>query len=93
MRKGKFDIAWIDAHREPRSPPDPRYPNGVDLDLRRGQPVACCRIELPYPAKRCGFYRINCQRCGTDALITTAGRPDDPRSIVMACKISGTALA
>jgi hypothetical protein len=42
---------------------------------------------LPYPAKRIGHYRIECELCGLRVACTTAGRPDDPRSIRIACKL------
>lgn len=32
----KFKIEWIDAGKEPRCPPDPAYPKGVDLDVTGG---------------------------------------------------------
>jgi hypothetical protein len=86
---GSFKIDWIDRGREPQCPPNPAYPNGVDLDgaLKLGVPT--CKTDLPYPAKRCGLYYVECRLCGCNALITTAGRPDDPRSVVMPCKLQG----
>lgn len=44
-----------------------------------------CSIELPYPAKRCGVYVIECAKCGQKNALTTAGRPDDPRTVTMGC--------
>jgi uncharacterized protein len=32
MTAGSFKIEWIDRGREPQCPPNPAYPNGVDLD-------------------------------------------------------------
>lgn len=78
-------VKWIDGRREPRVAPNPDYPTGIDLDCAGGAEPACS-VDLPYPAKRIGFYVINCDACGTNALCTTAGRPDDPRSIKLACK-------
>jgi hypothetical protein len=80
-----LDIKWIDSGREPRCPPDPAYPHGVDLDLSNGASVAC-HAALPYPAPRCGYYSIRCDVCGLSALITTAGRADDPRSVKVECE-------
>ena len=80
-----FQINWIDRGFEPRMLSDPRYPTGIDLDVSNGAP-ATCKTTLPYPAKRCGFYVVVCEQCGTDAIVTTAGRPDDPRSVKLACK-------
>lgn len=76
-------IEWIDDHREPQCAPDPAYPRGKDLDASHGGPS--CMTVLPYPAKRCGLYVVECERCGVRVACTTAGRPDDPRSIKIAC--------
>jgi hypothetical protein len=78
-------ITWIDRKREPQCPPDPAYPLGVDLDLSEGMPNAC-KVSLPYPARRCGAYVVECPNCGTRVICTTAGRVDDPRSVKLACK-------
>ena len=85
-----FKIDWIDAGREPACPPNPNYPDGIDLDLA-GRAKNTCNIELPYPAKRCGHYRVECKICGLTIGCTTAGRPDDPRSMRVACRTQGTA--
>lgn len=77
-------ITWADSRRWPTLPADPRYPNGIDLDMTRGGQG--CRVDLPYPAKRCGMYRVQCSECGLTTVITTAGRADDPRSVKLACK-------
>lgn len=84
-----FKIKWIDRGREPQCPPNPAYPNGIDLDAAKAFGVPTCHTSLPYPAKRCGLYYVECQICGTNALITTAGRPDDPRSVDLVCKLKG----
>lgn len=82
---GNFKIKWIDRHREPQCAPDPAFPKGKDCDCSRGQSPAC-KTDLPYPAKRCGLYYVECVICGTNAMITTAGRPDDPRSVTLPCE-------
>lgn len=80
-------VTWFDHEREPQCPPDPAYPAGRDIVL--GKPAApACMVELPYPAKRCGVYLVVCDKCGLSAGITTAGRPDDPRSVVLPCKLN-----
>jgi hypothetical protein len=79
-----FSIKWIDYHREPQCAPDPAYPTGVDLNVAEGMPS--CFVKLPYPAKRCGMYIVECQTCGYRIAVTTAGRPDDPRSVQFPCK-------
>lgn len=83
-------IRWLDGEREPQCKPNPAFPDGVDIDGARGAQPSC-KVELPYPAKRCGTYIIECARCGLRVGCTTAGRPDDPRSITIACLIAGHA--
>lgn len=78
-------ITWHDSHRGPINPPNPNFPNGIDVDLSRGAALSCQTV-LPYPAKRCGQYLIRCETCGYAAILTTAGRVDDPRSVKVACK-------
>ena len=81
-----FDIKWIDRRREPKCAHNPAYPEGIDLI----EPVTtigrkACKTDLPYPAKRCGYYSVRCRTCHKSVMVTTAGRPDDPRSLTMAC--------
>lgn len=78
-----FKIDWIDREREPQCPPDPRFPNGIDVDVSAGR--LSCETALPYPAPRCGMFYVECQVCGANAMITTAGRLDDPRSARLPC--------
>lgn len=83
-------IKWIDHGREPQCPPNPEYPHGIDIDTVKDFDGPKCKADLPYPAKRCGVYLIGCEICGTAVAITTAGRPDDPKSVMILCKMSGT---
>jgi hypothetical protein len=83
--RADFIITWNDHGREPTGDPDPRFPHGMDADLSRGASRTCA-ADLPYPARRCGFYSILCRRCSYSAIVTTAGRADDPRSIKLRCK-------
>lgn len=81
-------ITWIDRGREPQSPPNPEYPDGVDVDVTAGaNGEKTCKVDLPYPAKRCGMYVIHCKTCDWITAVTTAGRPDDPRSVTIPCKV------
>lgn len=75
---------WIDRERDPQCPPDRAFPNGIDLDMSAGA-AKTCSVEVPYPAKRCGIYVVECSECGQRNAITTAGRPDDPRKITFGC--------
>ena len=79
-------ITWIDHNREPQCASNPLYPNGMAVDASNGAKLTCV-VDLPYPAKRCGVYRIECTVCGFIAAITTAGRLDDPRSVKIPCKM------
>lgn len=79
----QFSIVWNDRLLNPKCEPNPDYPEGIDLDPfpdREG-----CVARLPYPAARIGYYTIVCNICGNGIACTTAGRPDDPRSIKMPC--------
>lgn len=86
MADADLSAVWHDAGREPKNPPNPAYPDGIDLDLSNGE--KSCGRPLPHPAKRCGAYLVRCGHCGAKVVVTTAGRPDDPRSIRIACKDS-----
>jgi DNA-directed RNA polymerase subunit RPC12/RpoP len=81
-------IKWIDGEREPKCAPNPNYPNGVDVDLRSNRNAPACKTNVPYPAARCGYYEIECPKCGLRVMVTTAGRRDDPRSLQTTCKMS-----
>ena len=80
-------VSWNDAGREPKCAPNPEYPNGIDLDASNGSSVTCT-VKLPYPAKRCGQYFLECTLCKFTAIVITAGRPDDPKSIRLPCQES-----
>lgn len=80
----KMKVEWVDFEREPRCAPNPNFPDGVDADTSEGA-MKTCIAQLPYPAKRCGMYTVECPKCGIKVGCTTAGRPDDPRSIKIAC--------
>jgi hypothetical protein len=80
----QWHIVWRDSGREPQVAPNPAYPAGKDVDVSAGA-VPRCTTALPYPARRCGAYVVTCRRCGFRGAITTAGRPDDPRSITVPC--------
>jgi hypothetical protein len=86
---GSFKIEWMDWGSEPHCPPNPAHPNGIDLDGAKMFDTPTCRTELPYPAKRCGLYYVECNICGTNMVIATTGCPDDPRSVDLPCKLRG----
>lgn len=78
-------VWWIDRGREPQCAPNPDYPDGIDVDLSDGRSKTCWTELRPYPTPRCGLFVVGCQTCGFSAVITTAGRPDDPRSAKLPC--------
>ena len=82
---GNIEVTFLSHHRKPQCAPDPKHPNGIDLDLTDGAAVACL-AELPYPAECCGVLIIHCKTCDYSAAITTAGRIDDPRTVKLPCK-------
>jgi hypothetical protein len=90
MSDKQFDVTWHDSGQWPRVAPDPEYPAGIDLDVSAGARITCT-VSLPYPAKRIGRYVVACRVCGLRIACTTAGRPDDPRSIKLPCQTVATA--
>lgn len=85
----RFRVDWLDRGREPQCKPDPAYPDGKDVDGSFGA-AQTCTVKLACPAPRCGEYWVTCQLCGSHRGCTTAGRPDDPRSLKIPCEIAGT---
>jgi hypothetical protein len=84
-------VEWIDRGFAPLNQPNPAYPDGVRVDVSGGR-LPCCDTDLPYPARRCGYWLVTCSLCDLSCLLTTAGRPDDPRSIKVACKLVEVAV-
>lgn len=56
-------VTFLDHSREPRCPPNPRYPDGIDVDISGGCSITCT-VSLPYPAPRCGVMVVECEKCG-----------------------------
>jgi hypothetical protein len=83
---GQFLVNWQDSGQEPKCASDPNYPNGIDVIVAQTDQHTCT-ATLPYPAKRCGFYHVRCKVCNITVALTTAGRPDDPRSITIPCRL------
>jgi hypothetical protein len=82
----RFLFDWVDMHRLSPHPPDPAFPNGAAFDLALDA-LRACRLELPYPAARCGMWVVTCKACGYATALATGGRADDPRSVRMPCKL------
>lgn len=72
--------------RDRRPPPPSDHPNGVDMDATGFRPVNTCLARLPYPAKGPGAHILACRMCGQRMVVTAEGKPDDARSVRMACK-------
>jgi hypothetical protein len=85
-RGGKVKVEFLDSGGEPQCPLDPAYPKGKDIDVSCGALLTCI-AKIPYPAPRCGAMVVECQRCGIRVGLTVAGRPDDPRSLRLPCKL------
>lgn len=81
----RFSIDWVDGHRAATYPADPGYPCGIAIDVALDA-VRACRAELPWPAARCGLFVVRCTLCGFAIALATAGRPDDPRTVRVACR-------
>jgi hypothetical protein len=87
--EGEIDVVFLDSGREPKCKADPNFPKGRPLNLVPSAVRKSCTRNLPYPAPRCGVYRIKCLACGFTAAINVGGRPDDPCMVSMPCKAQG----
>lgn len=81
----QFEIGFLSKGRPPQCPPNPKYPDGIDVDT--GERPAC-KAKLPYPADCIGTWIVHCIACDLTVGVTAAGRPDDPRSVMVPCKVS-----
>ena len=81
----QWDIRFIGAGRKAQNPPNAEYPDGIDLDISEGKPS--CSTPIPYPAPEVGKWLVHCKTCDNLSMITAAGRPDDPRSMTIPCKL------
>ncbi len=81
-------IEWLSHGKKATQPPNPAYPLGIDVVVNKG-PGDTCKVALPYPAPAIGMHVVECPTCGSRAVITAAGRPDDPRSVTMPCRSEG----
>lgn len=77
-------VKFIDSGRYPKCEPDPDYPDGRDIDISKGGPS--CKVDLPYPAPRCGLMEVTCEECRSIFFFTVAGRPDDPKTVRVPCR-------
>jgi hypothetical protein len=80
-----IDVKFNDSGRKAQHPADPRFPRGVDASCAQAGQKSCT-YNLPYPAPQVGTYSVVCRTCKFTALITVAGRTDDPRTVTLPCK-------
>lgn len=71
--------------RRPRSPANPAYPNGLDLDMAYGATPACV-VELPQYPGQLGHYELRCLTCGFATRVAGTGRPDGGKLMRVACR-------
>lgn len=90
MRADPITIEWLSRGRPPEGRPDPRFPDGINVDLA-GAGAAGCVVPLPYPAACVGAWVIRCSVCGVSVGVTAAGRADDPHTVRIPCKLQGSA--
>jgi hypothetical protein len=83
---GQFLVDWVDLHRSSDAPADPAFPAGSPIDVALDA-LRACRIELPWPAERCGIWLVTCQKCGLYIRLKTTGKADDPNSLRVACRL------
>lgn len=84
-REEKFKITFAPSGRgKARCPANPAFPHGMIIDLANDKKG--CVANVPYPAPECGLWIVECHKCGTSAAATTAGRTDDPITIIIQCK-------
>lgn len=79
-----FDIKFLSHNRKAQCAPDPKYPDGMVADVSHGAQQKCA-IDIPYPAECVGAWVIKCKECGRSVAITAAGRPDDPKAVIVDC--------
>lgn len=80
------EITWLSHNRKAKCSPNPNFPEGIHMDTpEKGEK---CHIDIPYPSPECGIWMVKCLACDRLDAITAAGRPDDPRSYKMPCKIN-----
>jgi hypothetical protein len=88
----QFQVEFVPSGRgKAQCASDPNYPHGIQVDCSDGA-VATCTVALPYPAKECGHYRVECRLCHFSVALTAAGRADDPTEVKMPCQLTTTAV-
>ena len=79
-------ITFVASGRGPaQCASNPKYPEGIDVDVCLFGGAPACSFTLPYPAPECGHWDVVCTACRARTLVSAAGRPDDPRSVKVPC--------
>lgn len=78
-------VEWWSAGADTTIKPDPRFPEGRDVDVSF-QATLRCTIPLNHPAPGFGAWLVECHRCGARVACSAAGHADDPRSVKIACQ-------
>lgn len=65
-------------------PADPAYPNGIKINAGKRP---SCEVKLDYPAPECGQHLVVCNECGSNVVVSAAGRRDDPISVTVPCRL------
>lgn len=81
-----IDVKFNDSGRKATQLANPKYPNGQDVSVAENVLQKTCCRNLPYPAPGVGTYSVICRKCHFTALVSVAGRADDPRTITLPCK-------
>lgn len=82
------EIKFVASGRgKARCPSNPNYPNGIVINASRAAALRTCVVDLPYPAPECGWFEIRCEECAGSTVVTAAGRPDDPKRIILDCEL------
>ena len=85
---GIFDVKFLSHGRKAQCQPDPKFPDGQVIDVSRNANQKCA-VDVPYPAECIGAWMLTCKSCGRTVGITAAGRPDDPKGVIVDCKKRG----
>jgi len=78
-------VSWWQAQGEAKLTPDPRFPEGRDVDVSLDAPLRCT-VRFDHPAPGFGAWIVECLVCGARVACSAAGLADDPRSVKIACQ-------
>lgn len=85
MSEKPFVVKATNRRGPPKCPPNPAYPNGVEVNLA-SPGERFCLATLPYPAPERLVWHVTCRACGFRVGVTAAGRPDDPTGVRIPCQ-------